>query len=43
MGTKSMTVLGDMCDAREVDVVTMEEEAVENIGVAVPAVEEEWS
>jgi hypothetical protein len=44
VGTESATVLGDVvCDVGEVDVVAAEEEAVENIGVGVPAVGEERS
>jgi hypothetical protein len=43
MGAESTTVLRDVCDAGKVDVVAAEEKAVENIGVAVPAVREEWS
>ena len=37
-------MLGDVvCDTGEVDVVAVEEEAVENIGVGVPAVGEDRS
>jgi hypothetical protein len=43
-GTESAAVLGDVvCDVGEVDVVAAEEEAVENLGVGVPAVGEERS